>query len=225
MTITIEQPSTDADLASLRDLTSAYARSMPVRKVAVVGNAPLEPSRTRAMDIDSSDLVIRVNSFVLDKPQSAPCQGSRVDVVLWNRITRATEFLYAGYRDRLFLMAEPMRMYGNPEEWPTSWPADLGFVSLPNRSVAMPLCERLGVPWRTERIAPTTGLTAAYLAVTLYPDADVVLSGFSFLDDPAQTQWRHQWGDECPVGREHRIESEASLMQSWLMSGQARLVR
>lgn len=225
MTIVVEQPTTDADLACLRDLTSAYARAASVRKVAVVGNAPLEPSINRAREIDSADLVVRVNSFVLDKPQSPPCQGSRVDIVLWNRITRATEFLYAGYRDRLFLMAEPMRMYGNPEEWPTSWPEDLGLVSLPNRSVAIPLCERLGVPWRDERIAPTTGLTAAYLAVTLYPDADVVLSGFSFLDDPTQTRWRHQWGDECPVGREHRIDSEAALMQSWLIHGQARLVR
>ena len=225
MTVTVARPSTEADHGLLRDLTSAYARSTPVRKVAVVGNAPMRPSRKRATEIDSADLVIRVNSFVLDRPDSEPCQGSRVDVVLWNRITRATEFLYADYRDRLFLMAEPMRMYGNPEEWPTSWPEDLGLVALPNRSVAMPLCERLGVPWRDERIAPTTGLTAAYLAVTLYPDADVVLSGFSFLDDPTQTSWRHQWGDECPVGREHRIDSEAELMRSWLVGGQARLVR
>ena len=212
-------------LASMYELMTAYARNRPVRKVAAVGNAPLAPSDERADEIDSCDLVLRVNSFVLDRPDQARCQGSRVDVVVWNRITRATEFLYENYRDRLYLLVEPMRMHGNKEMWPPSWPEDLGFVPVPNDAVARPLNEELEIPWVEERLVPTTGLTAAYLAVTVFPDADVVLSGFSFVDDPHQTQWRHQWGDSCPVGPEHRIVEEGRLMRSWLEDRRARLLR
>lgn len=213
------------DLRQLTDLISAYAFRRPIRTVAVVGNAPLEPSPERADRVDAADLVIRVNSFVMDRPGQPRCQGRRVDAVVWNRITRATDFLYAGYRNRLYLMVEPMRMHGNREMWPTSWPEDLGFVAVPNRSIAIPLNRALGIDWEEERLAPTTGLTAAYLAVTLFPDADVLLTGFSFLDDPNQTSWSHQWGDSCPVGPEHRIAAEAALMQSWLDEGRAQFLR
>jgi hypothetical protein len=37
-------------------------------------------------------------------------------------------------------------------------------------------------------------MTAAYLAIVLFPECDIVLTGFSFLDDPTQTRWDHQWG-------------------------------
>lgn len=213
------------ELATLRELMDAYARRTPVRKVAVVGNAPLPPDEARAEEIDSADLVIRVNSFVMDTPGGPRCQGRRVDVVVWNRITRATEFLFANYRERLYLMVEPMRMHGYAEAWPSSWPDDLGFVAVSNRAVAQPLSEALGLPWREERLAPTTGITAAYLAVTLFPKIDILLTGFSFLDNPDQTEWRHQWGDSCPVGREHRIGTESALMRAWLDSGRARFLR
>ncbi|HLN77167.1 MAG TPA: hypothetical protein VK204_08985 [Nocardioidaceae bacterium] len=216
---------TDPALVSLQELMTAYARATPVRKVAAVGNAPLEPSDARAAEIDSCDLVIRVNSFVMDRPEQPRCQGSRVDIVVWNRITRATPFLYENYRDRLYLLVEPMRMHGNKEMWPPSWPEDLGLVPVPNNSVARRLNEELGIPWQEERLAPTTGLTAAYLAVTLFPEADVVLTGFSFVDDPSQTEWRHQWGDSCPVGPEHRIAEESRLMRSWIDDGRARFLR
>ena len=56
-------------LARLRDLAAAYVRvpaGAPVRRVAVVGNAPMEPSDQRARQINNSDLVMRVNSFVAD---------------------------------------------------------------------------------------------------------------------------------------------------------------
>ena len=75
------------DSAVLRDLMLAYARNRPVRKVAVVGNAPLPTEEARAEEIDTADLVIRVNSFVMDRPGEPRCQGGRVDVVVWNRIT------------------------------------------------------------------------------------------------------------------------------------------
>ncbi|MGZ4427891.1 MAG: hypothetical protein ACXVXC_10720 [Nocardioidaceae bacterium] len=215
----------DIDHLVLHDLVWSYARNHPVRKVAVVGNAPLQPSDKRADDIDSADLVIRVNSFVLDRPEQPRCQGSRVDVVVWNRIVRATEFVYHRYRDRLYLMVEPMRLHGRPESWPSSWPADLGAVSVPNRSIAIPLAEQLGLPWQSEALAPTTGTTAAYLALVLFGGADVVLTGFSFVDDPDQRSWRHQWGDVAPVGPEHRIREEAELMRSWIADGRVRFLR
>jgi len=218
-------PAQDLATQSLFELMSAYARRSPVSSVAVVGNAPLPPDPDRAAAIDAADLVIRMNSFVMDVPGGAPCQGSRVDVVVWNRITRATEFVFSDYRNRLYVLVEPMRLHGNPEMWPSSWPEDLGFVPVPNRGVTTSLNELLGVPWRAERLAPTTGTLASYLAVTLFPDADVLLTGLSYVDDPAQTRWQHQWGDECPVGPEHRIAQEGELIRSWIAEGRARFMR
>ncbi|MBA2440569.1 MAG: hypothetical protein H0V50_07850, partial [Thermoleophilaceae bacterium] len=37
-------------------LLTAYASTRPIRRIAVIGNAPLEPSRRRAAQIDGSDL-------------------------------------------------------------------------------------------------------------------------------------------------------------------------
>lgn len=211
-------------LGTLRQLVSAYAERNPVCSVAVVGNAPMAPDETRAATIDAADLVIRVNSFVLDRAGEAPCQGRRADVVVWNRITRATRFLFDRYPERLYLLVEPMRLHGNREMWPASWPADLGLVPVPNREVVVPLNERLGYPWREKRLAPTTGVTAAWMALQLFPRAELVLTGFSMLDDPGQTSWQHQWGDSCPVGREHRLDREAALLRSWRDSGRARML-
>lgn len=208
----------------IREAMVAYAERAPVRTVAVVGNAPLSPSPARADQLDAADLVVRVNSFVMDRPGQPRSQGKRVHVVVWNRITRATPFLFDRYRDRLYLMVEPMRMHGRPEMWPPSWPADLGLMAVPNRDVACRINEELGFR-SDEPLAPTTGLTAGWLAVNLFPDATVLLTGFSFLDDPHQTEWSHQWGDACPVGPEHRIDAEARLMQSWLDAGRAEFLR
>lgn len=212
-------------LPLLRELVRSYARDARVRSVAVIGNAPMPPSDERAATIDGCDLVVRVNSFVLDTAGSPRCQGGRADVVLFNRLTRATPHFLAGYGDRLYLLAEPMRVHGAREMWPTSWPSDLGLVPVSNRDVTAPLCTLLGVPWHEERLAPTTGTLAAYLAVTMFDTADVVLTGFSFLDDPRQTSWQHQFGDSCPVGREHRLANEAALMHSWLDTERVRRLR
>lgn len=208
-------------LVYLRDLMAAYARRTPVRTIAALGNAPLEPSSERADAVDACDLVVRVNSFVVDEPEEPRAQGRRTDVVVWNRITRATRHTFDRYRERLYLLAEPMRAHGRAEMWPASWPADLGLVPLPNREVLGRIGEELGVPWREERLAPTTGLTAAWLAMTLFPEARVLLAGYSFLDDAEQTGWGYQGGGWSPVGREHRIDAEKALMQSWLASGRA----
>lgn len=212
-------------LAPLRELMVSYARGREVRSVAVLGNAPLEPSDARADQVDGADLVIRVNSFVTDGPNRPRAQGRRTDVVVFSRMIQATPDFFSGYRDRLYVMLEPMRMFGRPEMWPPSWPADLGHVVARNDAVAVPLNEELGLPWREERLAPTSGTTAAWLAVTCFPDADVRIAGLSFLDDPEQTTWQHQWGDEVRVGPEHRIGAEARLIRGWIDTGRARLLR
>lgn len=208
----------------IRDLVTAYARRRPVRTVAALGNAPLAPSEARADAVDAADLVLRVNSFVLDRPGEPRAQGSRVDVVVWNRITVANRFTFDRYRERLYLLAEPMRAHGFPEMWPATWPGDLGLVPLPNAEVLPRIGDEMGVAWRAERLAPTTGLTAAWLAVTLFPDARALLGGYSFLDDPGQTGWGYQGGGWSPVGREHRIDAEGALMRSWLDDGRAELL-
>lgn len=214
----------------LRRLLVSYAERPEVAKVAVLGNAPLQPDERRAQDIDSADLVLRVNSFVLDDSEGPATQGRQVHAVVFNRRLRATPWFFDRYRERAYLMTEPARMYHpdltRPQDrWPDWWPADLGYQPVPNREVAMPLCDAMDVPWREQRVVPTTGLLAAWLGLTLFPDAELVLAGFSFVDDPHQTHWSHQWGDSCPIGGRHWIAPEGRLMRSWLDSGRARLLR
>lgn len=212
----------------MRELAEAYSAAgldgRPVRQVAVVGNAPMAPSASRAAAIDGADLVIRTNSFVTDHAGQAPTQGRRTDVVLFSRLVPATPDFFAGYRDRLYVLLEPMRMYGRPEMWPASWPRDLGFAVARNDAVAIPLNTALGLRWREERLAPTTGTTGAWLALHLFPEAEVLLTGISFLDDPGQTSWKHQWGDSTGVGPEHRIAAEAELLRGWLDEGRLRFL-
>ncbi len=200
----------DERLRSLRDLVAAYATNGVVDSVAVVGNAPMVVSRERARRIDSADLVIRMNSFVTDDDE--PCQGGRTDVVLFSRLVPATPDFWRDYGRRLYVLLEPMRMYGRPEMWPTSWPRDAGFVVARNDSVAIPLNEEIGLPWRQHPLAPTTGTTAVWLARQLFPGAHVCVAGISFVDQPEQTTWQHQWGDSVGVGPEHRITAEARLL-------------
>lgn len=185
----------------------------------------MDPSPERAAAIDGCDLVLRVNSFVLDHPGEPACQGSRVDVVVWSRLVIATPDLFRDYRQRLYVLLEPMRMYGRPELWPSSWPEDLGLAVARNDAVAVPLNEELGLPWREEQLAPTSGTTAAWLARRLFPEADLLLTGLSFLDDPGQTEWRHQFGDDVRVGPEHRIAEEGRLLRGWVEAGRARHLR
>jgi hypothetical protein len=66
---------------------------------------------------------------------------------------------------------------------------------------------------------------AAWIARTSYPDAELVLTGFSFVDDPNQTSWMHAAGDSCIVGPEHQIAAEARLLESWLQSSRTTLLR
>lgn len=227
LTSVAEQASEQRSVSVLRimsELMRAYAARPQVRQIAVVANAPLTPSAERAQLIDACDLVLRCNSFILDLPGEPPQQGSRVDVVVLNRGLRATPFAFAGYRDRLYLMVEPGRLHWEPDAKPDWWPADLGLMPVPNREITLPLSDALGLPTRDEATWATTGLMAAWIAAVLFPRAELLLSGFSMLDQPDQLVWHHAWGDVCIVGPEHRIAAEGRLLRSWIDIGRARLL-
>ena len=88
----------------------------------------------------------------------------------------------------------------------------------------MPLSDALGLPSRTEPVWSTTGVMAAWMAHTLFPERELKLAGFSMIDDREQTHWEHAWGDSVVVGREHRIGPEGALLESWIPSGPAACV-
>lgn len=209
----------------LRSLLDVYAEHPQPRRVAVVGNQPLEPDAERAKAIDDAELVIRVNGFKLDDPGAAPTVGSKCHVVVFNRALRATKWVFENYRQRLYLMVEPGRLHWEPDLIPGWWPADLGFLPVSNREVTLPLSDALGLPSAEQATWSTTGTMAAWIARTSYPDAELVLTGFSFVDDPNQTSWMHAAGDSCIVGPEHQIAAEARLLESWLQTSRTTLLR
>ncbi len=221
-------PSPSAEVSStveyLRAMVAAYARTPDVGSVAVVGNAPLRPSVDRAAAIDACDVVFRCNSFVLDTPGGPPQQGARVDVVVFNRALRATPFVFDHYRERLYLVVEPGRLYREPTHRPGWWPADLGIVNVPNREVTLTLSHLLGLDSRNQREWATTGLLSLWVAMVLFPVADITIAGFSMVDRPDQTEWEHAWGDSCPVGSEHHIAREGLLLASWIDAGRIRFL-
>jgi len=224
-------PLADQQVTRVRDLLAAYAASDPVRSVAVVGNAPLAPDEDRAAAIDACDVVLRVNSFVLDEPGGPPCQGRRVTAVAYSRGLLATPFTFARYSEVAFLVTEPSRIYHDRplaryvKDWPRWWPEDLGYLAVPNTPFTMPLLETLGMPWREEVCVPTTGIMACWIAATCFPEAALVLTGFSMVDDPHQTTWRHQAGDVSPIGGAHHIGPEGALLRRWIDDGKARFLR
>jgi hypothetical protein len=213
-------PGTTLDV--IRGLVRAYATSPDVRSVAVVANAPMEPSPERAAAIDACDLVVRCNSFVLDGPDDPPTVGRTVHVVVFNRALRAAPRVFDSYRERLYLMVEPGRLHREPDFLPAWWPPDLGQIPVPNREVTLPLSQELGLDSRRRPEWATTGLMSVWMARHLFPEAELLLSGFSMITDRQQTSWTHQWGDSCAVGREHHIDTEGALLQSWIDAGKAR---
>lgn len=206
-------------------LLEVYADRPDPRSVAVLGNQPLGPDRRRARAIDACDLVFRVNGFVCDEPDGPPTVGTRTHVVVFNRALRATRWVFEDYRRRLYLLVEPGRLHWEPEDIPPWWPVDLGFIPVSNREVTLPLSEALGLATTVEQNWATTGTMAAWIARTSFPRADLLLSGFSFIDDPDQTHWEHAAGDSCVVGPEHRIAAEGRLLGSWTKTGNAELLR
>ncbi|UQS21988.1 MULTISPECIES: hypothetical protein [Amycolatopsis] len=208
---------------TLRDLLTAYGRGGRVETLTVVGNAPMPPSRERAASIDDSDLVVRMTTFALDEPGGEPGYGRRTDVVVLHRGVVASPHTFADYTSRLYLLAEPGRMHWEPANIPDWWPADLGFVPIPNRPYVVPLSRALGLDTASATWA-TTGTLTAYLAVTLFPAAKIRLAGFSIVDEPEQTSFAHAWGEDVKVTGDHRLHAESALLRSWRDAGRIEVV-
>ncbi len=221
----IEDVDSDSDLLeALRAFVESYAHRRPVEQVVVVGNAPLEPSVERRDLVEAADLVVRCNSFVLDEPDDPPCLGRRTDVVVFAPRARVTRWFLQNYSSRGYLMVNNTSRTKVLPDHPHSFPDDLGCWPLPNRVVGIPLKRQL-MPERQGRGAvPTTGTTAAYLVRTLFPEARLHLTGFSFLHEREQETWAHHWGTVVPVSPAHRLDREGALLQSWIDQRQAVLV-
>lgn len=210
--------------AVVRDLAVTYAQRRPVRTVAVVGNKPMGADPSRADAVDAADLVVRVNGFRLDEPGAGPGErayGRAAHVVFFNRALRATPWFFEDYSQRLYLLVEPGRLHWEPEAVPSWWPQDLGQVHVSNDDLTLPLSAELGLPTDREGLWSTTGTMAAWWARRTFPDAQLLLTGYSMVDDPHQTRWSHASGDECIVGPEHRIAAEAELLRRWQREGLA----
>jgi len=214
-------------VARMREHVESYAASLPVRRVVVIGNAPLEPSEERRDLIDSADVVIRCNSLALDRPGAPPSVGTRTTVVVAARTTRPTPGFLADYRNRAYFVVDVFHLtVAEPPGWPASWPADLGAWPLPNRALGLPLKYLLRPSDAGHGLAPTTGTQSAYLAYRLFPDADIVLTGYSFLDDSGQRTWgyHHAGAQRSPVHSTHKLDREGAYLRGLVDRGEARYV-
>ncbi|HEX4701973.1 MAG TPA: hypothetical protein VH352_07585 [Pseudonocardiaceae bacterium] len=208
---------------SLRTLLASYARGATPLSIAIVGNAPLAPDPARAAAIDGADLVIRMTTFALDAHGEPPTHGRRCDVVALHRGVVASPYTFADYTSRLYLLVEPGRLHWEPELLPRWWPADLGFVPIPNREYTLPLLDLLELD-RDEPVWPTTGTLITYVMTELFPAATVRLAGMSIVDEPDQRTFRHAWGEPVEVTVEHRLAAEAELLRRWHSSGRIELL-
>ena len=205
---------------------TAYARSHPVRKVGVVGNAPLGPSDERADDLDSCDLVIRANSLVLDRPGEPRALGSTCHVVLLSRSTRITPWVFQDYRNRAYLLMQAgFTVFTWLRDTAAHWPADLGAMPVPNGVVTKRLADRLWTDREPKSLIPTTGTTGLFLAHELFPDAELVATGFSFIDNREQSEWGHHAGGVTAVNELHRLDLEGALLESWVQDGSMKLLK
>ncbi|HEX2317263.1 MAG TPA: hypothetical protein VHJ17_26180 [Thermomonospora sp.] len=209
--------------AMLRGLLESYARGAPPRRIAVVGNAPLDADPDRAAAIDSADLVLRMTTFGLDVPGGPPTVGRRCDVVALHRGVTPSPFTFADYTSRLYLLFEQGRPFGEGQALRPWWPADLGIVPVSNAEFTHPLNDLLGLD-STERVWATAGTLATYLLTELFPAADTVLTGVSLIDDPEQRTFEHHWGDAVRVTPEHRLHAEAALLRRWIAEGRIRFL-
>lgn len=207
----------------LRDLLIAFAVRRPVTKVAVVGNAPLSPDDGRAAGIDASDLVIRMNSLRLDEPGTPASTGTACHVVLLSRNTRMTPWSLRDYRSRLYLVPQAgFTVFRTLRDRPEHWPSDLGDLPVPNGVVMARIADRLHPDRTPASLIPTSGMIALYLAHEMFPDAELVATGFSFLDGHQQTEWAHHSGGITAVNDKHRLDREGALLRSWIEDGSLR---
>ena len=214
----------------IRDYLRAYARRPDVAKVVVVGNAPLAADTRRAGEIDEGDLVIRLNSVMLDAPGSPPAVGTSCHAVLLSRSTSVTPWVFHRYRERAYLVPQAGFVQHHSDDpfglllEKRFWPADLGSLPLPNAVVKARLNRMLDPDGGPGTLIPTTGTMALYLAHEMFPEAELVATGFSFLDDPHQTSWAHHSGGKTTVNPLHRLDLEARLLQTWLADGSLRRI-
>jgi hypothetical protein len=208
------------------DFMATYARRRPVQKVAVVGNAPLAPSDDRADELDSSDLVVRANSLALDEPGKPRTVGSTCHVVLLSRSTRMTPWVFKDYRHRAYLLMQAgFTTFRGVRDTASHWPADLGAMPVPNGVVTQRLGNQLWPGRDPGTLIPTTGTTALFLAHELFPEAELVATGFSFVDNREQDEWGHHSGGTTAVNKLHRLDLEGALLQSWIEDGSMRLLK
>ena len=75
-------------------------------------------------------------------------------------------------------------------------------------------------------MAPTTGTHAAYLAYRLFPEADIVLTGYSFLDDHDVESWGYHLTGlaHSPVHSLHKLDRESAYLRGLLNRGEVRYV-
>jgi hypothetical protein len=210
-------------MAPLRALIAGYARGAPPASIAIVGNAPMAADPVRAATVDAADLVVRMTSFALDTPGAPPAVGSRCDVVALHRGVIASPYTFADYTSRLYLLMEPGRLHWEPEIVPDWWPADLGFVPVPNREFTLPLLESLGLDV-TQPLWPTTGTLITYVLTELFPEAKTRLTGVSIVDNPDQVTFQHHWGSPVRVTAEHKLAAEANLLLGWHALGRIELL-
>jgi hypothetical protein len=209
---------------------AAYAARRPIRKVAVVGNAPLGPNPDRAVDIDSSDLVIRVNEVALDGPGEPASIGTACHAVILSRSTTMTRWVFHDYRRRAYLIPQAGFVQYHPGDdvglllQTTYWPADLGAMPLPNGVVKARVVQALAPDAKPGSIIPTTGTMAVFLGHELFPDAELVATGFSFLENSSQKFWSHHSGSSTKVNWQHRLDLEADLLRSWIDDGSMRFL-
>ena len=215
----------------IRDHLASYAAHRPIRKICVVANAPLPPSEERAAEIDSGDLVIRTNSLMMDGPPGPASVGRLCHVAILSMSTTMTPWVLHDYRRRAYLVpqtgwdfhtTDTLRV--DPRMSAPFWPADLGALPLPNAVLKVRLGDQLAPERPTGWITPTTGMIAAFLAHDMFPDAELVGTGYSFLDDPSQTSWKHHSGGQTKVHWQHRLGHEANLLRSWIDDGSLRLL-
>lgn len=228
VTGTVLASSQQAQWDAIRDYLLAYAGRRPVRRVVVVGNAPMSPDPARAAEIDAGDLVIRTNGMMLDGPEDPPCLGTTCHAVILSRSANVTPWVLHNYRRRAYLIPQAGFVQWHRDDpvhmllQAPFWPADLGAMPLPNAVVKVRTSNALDPAHKPGSIIPTTGTMALFLAHEMFPDAEVMATGFSFLDDPDQKRWFHHAGDSTKVNWQHRLDLEAKLVRSWISDGSVR---